>query len=164
MVDIKETAVTMPLLALRGLVVFPKTTASFDVARPKSANALKAAMDSNRLLFVVTQKDFYAEEPTRSDLYDIGCVVKVKQVLKVSDNIIKVLVEGICRAEYKNFKSGTNFYTAEVTECIEKPVTNREVYKETLLRRIKLQFHKFAALLHNIAPDVLMTVDKAEDI
>ncbi len=164
MIDVNETAVTMPLLALRGLVVFPKTTASFDVARPKSANALKAAMDGNRLLFVVTQKDFYAEEPTRSDLYDIGCVVKVKQILKVSDNLIKVLVEGICRAEYKNFKSGSNYYTADVTECIEKVTTNREVYKETLLRRIKTQFHKFAALLPSMAPNVLMTVDNATDI
>lgn len=164
MIGINETAVTMPILALRGLVVFPKTTASFDVARPKSASALKAAMDSNRLLFVVTQKDFYAEEPTRSDLYDIGCVVKVKQILKVSDNLIKVLVEGICRAEYKNFKSGSNYYTADVTECIEKVAANREVYKETLLRRIKVQFHKFAALLPSMAPDVLMTVDNATDI
>ncbi len=141
MFNVNETAVNMPLLALRGLVVFPKTVASFDVARKKSANALKAAMDSNRLLFVVTQKEFYAEEPARSDLYDIGCVVKVKQVLKVSDNLVKVLVEGICRAEYKNFKSGINYYTADVFQCLENTTSNREVYKETLLRRIKTQFH-----------------------
>ena len=164
MQGINETAVTMPLLALRGLVVFPKTVASFDVARKKSANALKAAMDGNRLLFVVTQKDFYAEEPERTDLYDIGCVVKVKQVLKVSDSLVKVLVEGICRAEYKNFKSGVNYYTADVLECIEKPLSNREIYKETLLRRIKTQFRKYATVLPGIAPDVLMTVDNATDV
>ncbi len=164
MVSINETAVTMPLLALRGLVVFPKNTASFDVARKKSANALKSAMESNRLLFVVTQKNFYAEEPERNDLYDIGCVVKVKQVLKVSDSILKVLVEGICRAEYKNFVNGKNFYTADVTECIEKPITNREVYKETHLRRIKNQFRKYAAVLPGLAPDFLMTVDNATDL
>ena len=69
----KDVAVRMPLLALRGLVVFPKNVASFDVARKKSANALKAAMDGNRYIFVVTQKDFYAEDPTEKDLYKIGC-------------------------------------------------------------------------------------------
>ncbi len=164
MQGINETAVTMPLLALRGLVVFPKTVASFDVARKKSANALKAAMESNRLLFVVTQKDAYAEDPERGDLYDIGCVVKVKQILKVSDNLAKVLVEGICRAEYKNFVNGKNFYTADVTECFENGTSNREVYKETLLRRIKQQFRKYSAILPSIAPDILMTVDNATDL
>ena len=164
MQGINETAVTMPLLALRGLVVFPKTVASFDVARKKSANALKAAMESNRLLFVVTQKDDYAEDPERGDLYDIGCVVKVKQILKVSDNLAKVLVEGICRAEYKNFINGKNFYTADVTECFENGTSNREVYKETLLRRIKQQFRKYSAILPSIAPDILMTVDNATDL
>ena len=164
MQGINETAVTMPLLALRGLVVFPKTVASFDVARKKSANALKAAMESNRLLFVVTQKDAYAEDPERGDLYDVGCVVKVKQILKVSDNLAKVLVEGICRAEYKNFINGKNFYTADVTECFENGTSNREVYKETLLRRIKQQFRKYSAILPSIAPDILMTVDNATDL
>ena len=63
MSEIMETAVRLPLLALRGLVVFPKTVASFDVARKKSSNALKAAMDRDQILFVTTQKDFYVEDP-----------------------------------------------------------------------------------------------------
>ncbi len=159
-----ETAVTMPLLALRGLVVFPKTISSFDVARKKSIKALKAAMDSNRLLYVVTQKDFYAEEPTEKDLYTVGCIVKVKQVLKVSDSLVKVLVEGVCRATHTNFRTGREFYIAEVTECTEKPFTNREVYKETLLRKIKIQFHKYASIIPNIAPDVIMAVDNSTDL
>ena len=80
---------------MRGIVVFPKTTCSFDVARPKSISALKAAMDNDSLLYVVTQKNFYSEEPTRQDLYDMGCVVRVKQVLKVSDSHRKILL--FCR-------------------------------------------------------------------
>ena len=102
----EQVAVRMPLLALRGLVVFPKTVASFDVARKKSANALKAAMEGNRLIFVVTQNDFYAEEPTEKELYSVGCIARIKQVLKVSDNLTKVLVEGIARAAYRNFTNG----------------------------------------------------------
>jgi len=159
-----ESVANMPLLALRGLVVFPKTVASFDVARTKSANALAAAMESDRKLFVVTQSNFYAEEPTREDLYSIGCVVRVKQVLKVSDTLVKVLVEGLYRAEYTNFRNGKNFYYADVFKCEEKPVTNREVYVEALIRRIRAQFHKYTNVLHGIAPDIAMTVDGVTDL
>ena len=164
MTEIIENSVNMPLLALRGLVVFPKTVASFDVARKKSANALAAAMEKNRTLFVVTQKDFYAEDPTVNDLYSMGCVVRVKQVLKVSDSLVKVLVEGIYRASFTNFKSGKQYYTADVVRCEEKAVSNREIYRETLIRRIRTQFHKYISVLQGIAPDVAMTVDNINDL
>jgi len=164
MIETNENALRMPLLALRGLVVFPRTVASFDVARKKSANALKAAMENNRLVFAVTQKDFYAEEPTASDLYEIGCVVRVKQILKVSDNLCKVLVEGLYRAKHTDFKDGNRYYTALVEECEEKPFSNREVYKETLLRRIKTQFHRYVSVLPGIAPDIVMAVDNINDL
>ena len=157
-------AVRMPLLALRGLVVFPKNVASFDVARKKSANALKAAMDSNRYIFVVTQKDFYAEDPTEKELYSVGCIAKIKQILKVSDNLTKVLVEGVCRAEFTNFTNGRDFYTADVIRCEEKKTNHRQVYKETLIRRIRTQFRKYISVLPNVAPDVVITVDTVEEL
>lgn len=164
MIITNDIVANMPLLALRGLTVFPKTVASFDVARTKSANALAAAMEGDRKLFVVTQSNFYAEDPTRDDLYSIGCVVRVKQVLKVSDSLVKVLVEGLYRAEYTNFKSGKNYYYADVVRCEEKPVTNREIYLETLIRRIRAQFHKYINTLPGIAPDIVMTVDSVTDV
>lgn len=154
----------MPVLALRGLVIFPKTVSCFDVARKKSANALKFAMDTNRMLYVVTQKDFYTEEPEAKDLYSVGCVVKVKQVLKVSDNLVKVLVEGVARATHTNLINGKEFYSAEVTYLDEKTATKREAYKETLLRRIKSKFDKYTSVIHGISPDVLKTVDACEDL
>lgn len=162
--EIFENAVRMPLLALRGLVVFPKTVASFDVARVKSANALAAAMETDRKLFVVTQKNIHAEDPERSDLYDIGCVVRVKQVLKVSDNLVKVIVEGLYRAQYINYKNGKHFYVADVEGCEIKDITNRQVYRETLLRKIRERFHSFVSLLPGIAPDIPKTVDSINDI
>ncbi len=164
MSEILETAVRLPLLALRGLVVFPKTVASFDVARKKSSNALKAAMDRDQILFVTTQKDFYVEDPEEKDLYEIGTVVRIKQVLKVSDNVVKVLVEGLYRAKRLTFKNGTHYMVADVLECDEKDVANREVYKESLLRRIKTKFKEYAAVLPNVAPDVLMTVESSTNI
>ena len=160
----EQNAVRMPLLALRGLVVFPRTVASFDVARKKSANALKVAMESNRLIFVVTQRDFYAEEPTEKELYSVGCIAKVKQVLKVSDNLTKVLVEGIARAEYRNFVNGSRYYTADVIKSEAKETNHRQVYRETLLRKIKTQFRKYISVLPGIAPDIVMTVDSSQDL
>ena len=154
----------MPLLALRGMVVFPKTVASFDVARKKSIKAIDAAMATNRRLFVVTQKDFYVEEPDASDLYSIGCVVKIKQVLKISDTLIKVLVEGISKATYQNFRTGKEHFLADVTSIEEKPFSNSDIYKETYLRKIKAQFGKYAAIIPSIAKDVLMTVDTCTDL
>ena len=162
--EILENAVRMPLLALRGLVVFPKTVASFDVARVKSANALAAAMETDRKLFVVTQKNIHAEDPERSDLYDIGCVVRVKQVLKVSDSLVKVIVEGLYRAKYTTFKNGKHFYVADVEGCEIKDISNRQVYKETLIRKIRERFHTFISLLPGIAPDIPKTVDSINDL
>lgn len=160
----EQVAVRMPLLALRGLVVFPKTVASFDVARKKSANALKAAMEGNRLIFVVTQNDFYAEEPTEKELYSVGCIARIKQVLKVSDNLTKVLVEGVARAEYRNFTNGARYLTADVIRCETKHTNHRAVYKETLLRRIRTTFRKYISVLPGIAPDIVMTVDSTEEL
>ena len=159
-----NTSITMPLMALRGLVVFPDNVATFDVARKKSINALKFAMDTNQTLFLVTQKDFYVEEPVAADLYEMGCVVKVKQILKVSDNLVKVLVKGIYRAKHKNMRDENGFYTAEITPCVDGAIPNRQVYVETLIRKIRTQFHKYLAVFPNIAPDVVMTVDKTKDI
>ncbi len=159
-----DTAQTMPLLALRGLVVFPKNIASFDVARKKSIKAINAAMASNRMLFVVTQKDFYVEDPNENDLYKMGCIVKIKQVLKVSDNLVKVLVEGVSRAIYQNFRNSREFFVAEVTEIQENPFSNTKVYEEAYLRKIKSAFHKFAKVIPPLAPDVIMTIDNTNDL
>lgn len=164
MLPIDNTAVRLPLLALRGVVVFPKTVASFDVARKKSANALRVAMEADQTLFVATQKDVYVEEPEGKDLYEIGTVVKIKQVLKVTDNVIKVLVEGLYRAKRLTFKNGTRYLVADVLALEEKPLQNRQVYKESLLRRIKQKFNDYVSVLRGVAPDVLMTVENSEDI
>ncbi len=161
---IEVNALQMPVLALRGLVIFPNTIATFDVGRKKSANALKYAMDKNQLIYLVTQKDSYVDEPENNDLYKIGCVAKVKQILRVSDNLTKVLVQGLYRATHEDFYSLPDFYTAKITKAEEKVVNNREVYKETLIRRVKAEFEKYISILPNFSPDIAMTVDNAGDL
>lgn len=161
---IENSAKQMPVLALRGMVVFPNTMASFDVGRKKSANALKYAMEKNQLIFLVAQKDCFIDEPEEGDLYKIGCVAKVKQVLRVSDSLTKVLVQGLYRATYTDFYALPDFYTAKVTKCEEAVVSNREIYKETLMRRIRTQFAEYMSLLPNPSPDIEMTVENTEDL
>ena len=160
----ENNAVQMPVLALRGVVVFPNTVASFDVGRKKSINALKYAMEKNQLIYLVTQKDFYADEPESSDLYKIGCVARIKQVLRVSDNLTKVLVQGLYRATHTDFYALPDFYTAKVSKCEELAVTNREIYKETLVRRIRTEFRKLMTFMPKTSPDVEMTVENTDDL
>ena len=90
----------MPTVALRGLVVFPDMFIHFDVGREKSVNALKKAMDSDQEIFLVTQKDISVDDPDYSELYEIGVIATVKQVLKLpgKNGNVRVAVEGICRA------------------------------------------------------------------
>ena len=161
---VENNAIQMPVLALRGIVVFPNTVASFDVGRKKSINALKYAMDKNQLIYLVTQKDFYAEEPENRDLYKMGCVARIKQVLRVSDNLTKVLVQGVYRATHTDFYALPDFYTAKVTRCEEKLATNREVYKETLIRRVRTEFYKYMSLMPKPSPDIEMTVENTDDL
>ena len=91
---IEENAIKMPVIALRGLVIFPEMLISFDVGRQKSAAALKYAMEHDRLIFAVTQKEIHVDDPADNDVYEVGCVLKVRQLLKLPDNAVKVLLRG----------------------------------------------------------------------
>ena len=95
-------SLNMPMLALRGIVVYPKTAVHFDVIRPKSIEALNTAMSQNRYIFLLTQKNIAAEDPNVDDLYEIGCVAKVRQILRLSGDTVRVLVEGCYRAKLQS--------------------------------------------------------------
>ena len=161
---VNENTQKMFLLPLRGIVAFPKTTLSFDVGRKKSVNALKLAMEKNQLIYLVTQKNYFVDEPENEDLYEIGCVVRIKQVLRVSDDLTKVLVEGLYRAKHQSFLKLRDCYGAEVTEIADKPILNREVYVETLLRKVKAEFIKYLVSGPSVTPDVPVIVESSNDL
>lgn len=160
----EERISVLPVLPLRGLVVFPGTVLSFDVGRKKSSAALKAAMERDQLIFAVAQKEVYVEDPEEGDLYEVGCVVKVRQVLKIAENAVRVLVEGIYRAKHGALFSKNGFPISEITEIMDKPIKNRPVYVESLIRRVRTQFEKYAEVYSNISPDVIMRIAEATDI
>ncbi len=153
----------MPVLALRGLVVFPGTVISFDVARKKSVAAVKYAAEHGGLLYAAAQREVFVEDPKEEDLYPIGCVVRVRQVLKISDNTVKVLVDGLYRAKAGAVSFGA-FLSAGITRLKDKPIKNRPVYLESLIRRIRTQFEKYVEVYSNMAPDVVMQVAVSDDV
>jgi ATP-dependent Lon protease len=97
MEEIKDNII--PLLPIRGITIFPHMVLHFDVGRPKSILALEDAMVKNQLVFLVTQKDHKVENPTVNDIYRIGTISRIKQILKLPGDTIRVLVEGLNRAE-----------------------------------------------------------------
>ena len=104
----------MPVLALRGLAIFPDQTVHFDVGRPKSALALEAAMKENQTLFLTPQKDIMVDDPKLGDLYTVGTIVQVKQVLKAQDENLRVLVTGLSRGRITEMRQTEPYLAGQV--------------------------------------------------
>ncbi len=164
LLDEKFTTGTFPALALRGLVAFPNMLLTLDVGRKKSIAALSYAMDKNVPIYLVTQKDITVEDPDSSQLYDIGCLCRVRQVLKMPDGGAKVLVKGIYRAHHINFVDTGGHYAATIEKCEDKPIKNREVYIESLIRRIRTEFERYATVLGNLPNDIILGVASNESL
>ncbi|NFS28231.1 endopeptidase La [Clostridium botulinum] len=134
---------TLPLIPLRGLTIFPNIVAHFDVGRKRSIAAVEEAMLNNEEIFLVTQKDPEIEDPERKDIYDIGTLCKIKQILKMSDNTIKVLVEGVKRGKIVEYVADDNEYIEGSIEFIEQEIE----INEELEAYIKLLDEDFIELL-----------------
>ena len=113
------TTGTLPILALRALAVFPDQTVHFEVGRKKSILALDEAMKQDQTLLLIPQKDISVDEPTVEDLYNIGTVAKVKQVLRGQGDTIRVLVTGLCRARIQNLKQSEPYFSGVVMSVPE---------------------------------------------
>lgn len=109
----------MPAVALRGMVILPGMIAHFDVSRDKSIHAVEQSMMDEQKIFLVAQRDVEQEEPGIEDLYQIGIIAEVKQVIKLQNNIVRVLVEGTERAQLSAFVSQTDFLEVELVRCEE---------------------------------------------
>ncbi len=156
-VDNINLTAAMPVLALRGLVAFPNMLLTVDIGRKKSIKAAQVAADTDRLIFLITQRDLAVENPTASDLYKVGCVCRIRQILKAPDGV-KMLVEGLYRASITKLEAGGSYLAGQVLRLDDKPIKNREVYIETLLRRVKTEFDRLAEISEFGTPDIAMTV------
>lgn len=156
---------TLPLIPVRGLVIFPEMVLHFDVARKASVAALSAAMESEeRLVFLTAQKDISVEMPRENDIYHIGCIAKVKQLLKLPGGNIRVLVEGIKRAELLGIDFESNEFLASVVKVL--PEQKMECYEkdyEALVMRINALLKKISDISGQINIDVINNLSLKND-
>ncbi|MBQ4104211.1 MAG: endopeptidase La [Clostridia bacterium] len=163
----KTTITTsLPVLAMRGVVVFPKMTLHFDVGRQKSISAIRAALNTTGEIFLVAQLDAEVENPEFSDLNKIGVVAEVKQVIKLPNTeVLRVVVEGKYRATVVETLRTKPILKAVVTEVKQKPIRKIDsAYSEALVRTLRDLFDDYADLLPRISPDVEMTVHTEDNI
>lgn len=153
----------LPLLPLRGLTVFPYMILHFDVGRVKSIKALEEAMINNQLIFLVTQRDAKNDSPNSDDIYKIGTISKVKQLLKLPGDTIRVLVEGISRAEISEFTQTEPFFMAEVVEKIYVDDEESLVEVEALKRRVISTFEEYSKFNNKISPETVLSVMSVDD-
>jgi len=156
----------LPLLPLRGLTVFPRMTLPFDVGRPKSIRALEEAMVNNQLIFLVTQKDAKDDSPGGDDLYKVGTVSKVKQLLKLPGDTIRVLVEGLSRAEIKEILQVEPFFMAMVGVHDESTDTSSKdsLKVKALKRQVLSSFEEYAKLSSKVSPESIATTMSIDDV
>lgn len=151
----------MPLVALRGLNVFPNMILHFDVARPKSIRALEEAMISDQSIFLVAQKDAETEEPESKDLYNVGTISSIKQILKLPTNTIRVLVEGNKRGKIVSFEQEDPYFLVNVEEYDheEDPI---DVNKQALIRAGAEIFEEYAKVNNRISSDTIRNIVSME--
>ncbi len=140
----------LPVLALRGLAVFPKQTVHFDVGRAKSVKALEQAMKRDQLIFLIPQKDLLTDDPDLEDLYPIGCVVKVKQILKSQGENLRVLVNGLCRGRIDHLYQNNPYLEGEIqaipeTETIDSPRNHALCREANMLYSHYVELSEFPA-------------------
>ena len=152
---------TLPLLPLRGILVFPHMIIHLDVGREKSVVAIEEAMISDRIIFLATQKEAQTDEPGKSDIFEIGTVAEVKQLLKLPGGTIRVLVEGLARARILSFVANQPYFQVEVEQYQDNAQKNNEI--EALMHSLVFQFEQYAKLSKRMPPEAVAAVVNMDD-
>ncbi|QCX33073.1 endopeptidase La [Caloramator sp. E03] len=152
----------LPLLTLRGITIFPYMVLHFDVGRTKSILALEEAMVKDQLIFLVAQKDSKVENPNIDDIYKIGCVSKIKQILKLPGDTIRVLVEGLHRAEIEEIIQEEPFFKCKLSIYME-PKEEKTVEIEALMRQAIAHFEEYVNQSNSIPNEIMPTIYDIEE-
>ncbi len=151
----------VPLLPLRDVVVFPHMVIPLFVGRPKSIKALESAMESGKQIMLVAQKTAAKDEPKPEDLFDMGCMSSILQMLKLPDGTVKVLVEGVQRAKASQVEDNGDFFICEV-ELVEA-ASEVSAESEALRRAVVTQFDQYVKLNKKIPPEILTSISGIDD-
>ena len=151
--ETRQTAL-LPLLPLRGVTAFPGVLLSFEVERPMSVAALNAALGENQEIFLVTQSDVTAPMPRRQELYAVGTVCSVRQMLRIpGGNLVKVMVEGLYRARILSVREAAPYFSAEVAPLPTPATRLSAARREALIRHCLGQFQAFCELMGQPMPE-----------
>jgi ATP-dependent Lon protease len=151
----------LPLLPLRGLLVYPSMVLHLDVGREKSVKALEKSMVDDSMILLCSQSEVNIEEPTTEDIYRIGTIAKVRQMLKLPNGTIRVLVEGVVRAEITEFLNNEEYYEVQVKELPEQETTDPEI--DALMRTVLTQFEHYINLSKKVTPETLAAVSDIDE-
>ena len=157
------TPIDLPLLPLRDVVVFPHMVIPLFVGRPKSIKALELAMESDRRIMLVAQKAAAKDEPSVEDMFDVGCVSTILQMLKLPDGTVKVLVEGQQRALVTSIADAETHFTATVTPVEQDQEKHKSSEIEALRRAVMQQFDQYVKLNKKIPPEILTSISSSDD-
>ena len=160
-VQSNESSVNYPLLPLRDVVVFPHMVIPLFVGRPKSIKALETAMESGKSILLVAQKSAAKDEPSPEDLYDIGSIANILQMLKLPDGTVKVLVEGVQRARVVGVADEKTHYVAEAVPIPADAIESTEV--EAMRRAMLTQFDQYVKLNKKIPPEILTSLSGIDE-
>ncbi|QBK26412.1 endopeptidase La [Ureibacillus thermophilus] len=158
MAEIKKN---VPLLPLRGLLVFPSMVLHIDVGRKRSVAALEHAMVNDNKIFLTAQKDMRVEMPEKEDLYMIGTYVSVKQMLKLPNGTLRILVEGICRGKIIKYQENDDFTTVDIE--LHEDSKEKDVETEALMRTVMNYFEKYAKASNKITAETIQAVMDIEE-
>jgi ATP-dependent Lon protease len=153
--------INLPLLPLRDVVVFPHMVIPLFVGRPRSIRALEAAMEAGKSIMLAAQKSAGKDDPTPEDVYEIGCVATILQMLKLPDGTVKVLVEGAQRARVTTIQDADTHFTSELVPLAPDTTTGAEI--EALRRAIVSQFEQYVKLNKKIPPEILTSLAGIDD-
>ncbi len=163
--SLPSTPIDLPLLPLRDVVVFPHMVIPLFVGRPKSIKALEAAMEAERRIMLVAQKAAAKDEPSVEDMFEVGCVATILQLLKLPDGTVKVLVEGQQRAKVNRIEEGEQHFSANLTpvETASATAGERSSEIEALRRAVMQQFDHYVKLNKKIPPEILTSISSIDD-
>lgn len=158
---VQEEERYLPLLPLRGLLVYPAMVLHLDVGRGRSVEALEKAMVEDNLILLATQKEIHIEEPAPDEIYQVGTVSRVRQMLKLPNGTMRVLVEGLYRARIKRYMDREDFYHVQIEKIADRE--NDDLDTKALMRSVLDHFEQYLRLSKKISPDVYAAVSDIEE-
>ena len=160
----EQETMVLPVVALRGITVLPDMIVHFDVTREKSVQAIEYAMNNNQKVFLVAQRDSQMDDPEVKDLYVVGVIAEIKQVLKLPSKVLRVMAEGVERAKLLELDTKQEYLTGQLVEYPESKESYTSQEEEAMLRTLKELFEQYGTLHPKIKKDSVQRLTDTSDI